>query len=188
MKGKKFLTILESIAIIVIGVLVAVYKEGAMDTYFGIMFVVAGSVLLLVELFALLKIKVLTLGGLFAGGALLVVGIGLLISKEAPLGLDFNWIIRVFVLLMIAAGGALLLYGVFTAIKFNAFLGAGQITIGFLFVLFGLLYAFVNEFKNAFWIVVGILVAVYGLYSLLFTLFNKDENKKPLDVIEQKQK
>ncbi len=180
MKENKLVTILEAIATIIIGVLIAIYKEGAMNTYFGVLFVVSGVVLLLVELFAFIKIKVLQFPGLVAGGALLAVGIGLLVSY-----LHFEWIIAVFVLLMIAAGAALVLYGIFSAVKINLFMGVGEITLGALFVLFGILYINLPEFRSAFWIVVGILTAVGGLYALLLALFSKKDKKEP-KVIEQK--
>ncbi len=180
MNGKKLLTILEAVATIVVGVLIAIYKEGAMGTYFGIIFVVSGSVLLLVELFALIKLRVMTPAGLISGAALLAIGIGLLISY-----LHFGWIVAVFVLLLIAAGSALVLYGVYSAIKISAFVGVGEIIVGALFVLFGVLYIKVPDFRTVFWIVVGVLTALSGLYLLLVTLFTK-ANKKDDKVIEQK--
>ena len=80
---------------------------------------------------------------------------------------------NIIVVLIIAFGFALLVYGVYAAAKVNKGYGIGQIIIGVLAALMGVLYITLPEFRTAFWIVVGILIALYGGFVFFYALLSK---------------
>ena len=85
--------------------------------------------------------------------------------------------VDVLVHLLIALGGALIIYGAYAAVKINGFYGVGQIVLGAAAVTVGVLYLLVPEFNMAFWIIVGVLIAVYGVLLLVAALTNKKPAK-----------
>ena len=79
----------------------------------------------------------------------------------------------VLVYLLIALGGALVIYGAYSAAKINGFYGIGQIVLGAVAITIGILYLLVPEFNAVFWIIVGVLIAVYGVLLLITALAGK---------------
>lgn len=167
--NKKLITVLEGAITLTVGILIAIFGiQTVLDLYFGILFLVGGVVLLVIELVRLIKNSEMNFGGLFLGCALTAIG-GCLLGHHLSLGV----LIGVIVILTIAFGGALMIFGIFTLLKINKALGAGQIIIGFLAALMGVLYLTVPGFAQAFWIVVGILIAIYGAFIIIYTLVKK---------------
>ena len=167
--SKKALNILEGIGTIVLGVLIAVFGGLAvLDIYFGILFLVAGVALLVFHVVEVSKTKTFLFTIVFLGFALALIGTFLLAGL-----LSFGLFIQLFVILLIAAGAALVVLGCSYLVRKNTFYGVGQIVIGLLAITFGILYLTVPEFRVAFWIVVGVMVAVYGVLLLAYALTEK---------------
>ena len=169
--NKKVLGILEGAVIIALGVLIAVFGgQAVLDIYFVILFLIAGVSLLVVACVGLAKTKELSFGLLFLAFAGLVLGTFLLAKYYS-----FAYLVYTLVLLVIAAGAALIFYGVYYITKKNTFTGVGQVVIGALAITFGTLYIFVPEFQKWFWIVIGVLVAVYGVFYIVNAAMSKNK-------------
>ena len=178
--NKKLLTIIEGAVAVTLGILIAVFGGiQTLGTYFGILFIISGALALVLAFVALFKTQVLGFGGLFIGGAFVALGTALLIHPEL-----FGFIVYIVALLVIAAGAALAVYGVFTIVKHSLFYGIGQIVVGLLAITVAVLFLKVPEFNVAFWIIVGVLVAVYGVFLIVSAFVGDKEDK----VIEQKAK
>ena len=169
--SKKVLGIIEGAVIIVLGVLIAIFGgQAVLDIYFGVLFVIAGAALLALSIGILAKTKLLNFGLLFLSFAALIIG-SFLLAKYYSI----DYIIYTLVLLIIAAGAALVFFGVYSITKRLVFTGIGQIVIGAAAITVGFLYIFVPEFIKWFWIIVGVLVAVYGVIFLLSAIFKKED-------------
>lgn len=177
--SKKLIGILEGAATIVLGVLVAIFGgQAVLDLYFGILFIIASAGLLAFAIVILTKTRILNFFSLFGAFAFALFGSFLLANYYS-----FGYFMYTLVLLIIAAGFALIPYGVYTIVKFSLFYGIGQIVVGAGVATLGLCYLFIPEFYQAFWIVAGCLIALYGLFMLLSALFTKEE--KPAETQEQ---
>lgn len=170
--SKKLLTILEGAAVIALGILMAIFGgQAVLDVYFGVLFVIAGVGLIVFSITTLVKTKLLPFGAVFGACAATIIGSFLLANYYS-----FGYLVYTLVLLIIAAGFALALYGIYTIVKLSVVYGVGQIVIGAAAATLGFCYLFVAGFYTWFWIIVGVLVAVYGLVVILGALFNKKED------------
>ena len=171
--SKKVLGIIEGAVVIALGVLIAIFGgQAVMDIYFGVLFVIAGAILLAFGIATLIKTKLLSFGITFGAVAALLFG-SLLLARL--LSIDFFFYVLVW--LIVAAGGALVLYGIYTIVKLSVFYGIGQIVVGAAASTLGLCYLYVEGFAKVFWIIIGVLVAVYGVFMVLSTIFAKEEKK-----------
>lgn len=165
---KKIMTIVEGAALIVLGILLAIFGgQAVLDFYFGIIFVVAGALFIAVCIIGLLKTKELIFGFVFAAVAFMLFGIFLLTKRYT-----FDAFVYAIILLIVGGGLALVLYGVYTLIRYSLFVGVGQIVVGAVVATLGFCYIFIHEFYTAFWIIAGIIVALYGVFYLLGAFFN----------------
>ena len=171
--NKKLYAILESVAVIALGVLLAIFGFRTVDLYFGILFIIAAVGFLAIVVAYLVKSKELPFGALLGFTTSLVFGVLILLNR-----FSLGYLFYILVLMFIALGGALLIYGIFTMTRGFVVYGVGQLTIGVLFLVSGILYLTVPEFGTAFWIVVGILVALYGVLLLVEAIAGKKLAKK----------
>ena len=72
---EKYAKIIAAVILIVMGIIIAVVGAGALDLYFGIGCLVAGGVLVILNIISLAKSKQITFGQLFLSTALIVLGI-----------------------------------------------------------------------------------------------------------------
>ena len=168
--NKTLIGVLEGIVAIVVGVLVAIFGgQAVLDIYFGVLFLIAGVILMIFAITILAKTKLLNFVLVFLSFVGLVIG-SFLLAKYYSVG----YLVYTLVLLIIAAGGALIFHGVYAITKKLVFAGIGEIVVGAASITVGILYIFVPEFHVAFWIVVGVLVALYGVIILVTALLNKN--------------
>ena len=167
-KNKKLINVLESVAMIALGVCVAIFGFRTFDMYFGIVFLVAAVGFLVAAIVGVSKLGLLNFGFLFAFTALTTFGVVILLNQ-----FSLYYIVIVLVYLLIALGGALVIYGAYAIAKINAFYGVGQIVLGAGAITVGILYLLVPEFNVAFRIIVGVLIAVYGVLLLVNALVDK---------------
>ena len=171
---EKLAGVLEAIVIIAFGIIIAVFGGGAaLDLYFAIVALVAGVVLLMVNIYTLAKAKELSFALTFLSCALITIGIAILAEK-----LSFAVLIPLMAFLLLGLGIALILYGLFVALRKNLFYGVGQMVVGAVLVTLIILFLTVPEFAQAFWIILGVVLALYGVLLLIFTFVGKPEKKK----------
>ena len=121
----------------------------------------------------LIKAKAIVFSTVFVATALLTLGIALL-AKE----LSIAGIIYILAYLLLAFGVALILFGLFTMFGAkNLVAGLVQVIIGAAIVTLTLLFLFVPDFAKAFWIIVGVIIIVYGILSLVFAITGKELKK-----------
>ena len=173
--SQKLLTIIEGALVVALGVLIAIFGgQEVMDIYFGVMFLIAGAGLLAFAIVGLVKTKILSFMITFFAFAALLLGTFLVARYYS-----FGYLVYTLILLIIAAGGALIFKGVYTIIKYSVIYGIGQIVVGAAAVTLGILYLTVPEFYTVFWIVVGVLVALYGVFMIVGALLAKKEPEEP---------
>ena len=173
MKKEKLVGILEAIVIIAFGIIIAVFGGGtALDLYFAIVALVAGAVLLIVNVYTLVKAKELNFALTFLSAALITIGIAILAK-----GLSFAVLIPLMAYLLLGLGAALILYGLFVALRKSLFYGVGQMVVGAVLATLVIIFLTVPEFAHAFWIILGVVIAVYGALLLIFTLVDKNGKK-----------
>ena len=160
----KIVNIIEAIVIIVLGVIIAIFGGGtALDIYFGIVAIVGGVALGAIAVYTLAKTKVLPFGTTFLSIALITVAITLFVNA-----LSFGVLIGLLVYIMLALGITLVLYGIYTAVALKGIIpGVAQIVIGAAIIVLTVLFLTVEDFRTVFWIITGILVAVYGVLMLI---------------------
>lgn len=160
----KIVNIIEAIVIIVLGVIIAIFGGGtALDIYFGIVAIVGGVALAAIAVYTLAKTKVLPFGTTFLSIALITVAITLFVNA-----LSFGVLIGLLVYIMLALGITLVLYGIYTAVALKGIIpGVAQIVIGAAIIVLTVLFLTVEDFRTVFWIITGILVAVYGVLMLI---------------------
>ena len=172
-KNKKIITVFEGLATVVLGVLIAIFGTQTLATYFGILFLISGAGFLVVSIAGLAKLKTLVFGAVLAFTTLVLFGVVLLVEPDL-----LDTFIRLFVYFIIALGGALLLHGIYFMIKHNVIYGIGQMTLGAIAIVLGVLYRVVIPFRTAFWIVIGVVVALYGILLVV-------DKKKKKDILKQ---
>jgi len=169
MEKKKVYAIIEALGLIVLGVLIAAFGgKTVLNTYFAIILIAGGAFVLCICLYDLIKTKLMLFAPLFLGTAALLLGIFILIDKYTV-----SWVLDTLVLLVLAGGIALIFYGIYTISKRATLYGVVQIVVGTVVATLGFLYIFAPKFQTVFWIVAGILVALYGVFYLVETLFDK---------------
>ena len=160
----KIMNIIEAIVIIALGIVIAVCGGGeALDIYFGIVAIVGGVALTAIAVYSLVKTKVLPFGTTFLGVALITVAIVLFTNN-----LTFSVLIGLLVYLTLALGITLVFYGIYTAVGLKGLVpGIAQIIIGAAIIVLTILFLTVEDFRTVFWIITGVLVAVYGVLMLI---------------------
>ncbi len=169
--NNKVARVLEGAILVALGIIIAICGIGsAIDIYFGIVFSVAGACLIILGFMGLSKKDAEGLSDLILGSVILTIGVCLFTPW-----LSFGALVDIFVIALMGLGIGLILAGIYCVSKKLLFNGVGQIVVGALMVTFVIIYKTVPDFAHAFWIIIGILVAVYGVLVIVGGLIN---NKK----------
>lgn len=167
---EKYAKIIVALILIAIGVIVAVCGPGALDLYFGIGCLVAGGVLVILNIVNISKNKQVTFGSLFFSSALIVLGVAFVWTHTVT----FNMLADLIILLILGLGIALLLYGICTlALSKKTTVGVVEMVLGIVIIVFAILYFTVPDIRKACWIIVGIAIAAYGVLELITVLGKK---------------
>ena len=159
MKKEKLMNVIEGILIVILGILIAIFGGGSvLDMYFAIVSLVCGIALLLIAIISLINNKILPFGHTVLGGALIAISIGLFIHY-----LTFAQLITLLVFFLLGAGAALILYSIYVLVRIGTPQGVSFLILGIALLTITILYLAVPDFRKAFWIIVGIIVALYGL-------------------------
>ena len=176
MKNTEKLTqVLQGILCIVLGVLIAIFRgEAVLRTYFGIVLIVVGVLMLGFQVFLLAKKLPISIAMTMFAPVLIALGIGLL-TEYLNLGL----IIGVAIVGCVGLGAGLVLLGGYALYRHQLPLAIAQICFGAIVIVLASLYiANVPNFQTIFWIIIGIIVALYGLLTVIYTFVEKPKLKK----------
>ena len=160
--------------IIVLGVLMAVCGVGtAVDTYFGVVAIVAGVLLLGLGVYTAVKKQPLAIGAILLGAILTTIAVAVFIDK-----LSFAVLVTLFIYVIMGLGFGLALLGIFSLARRETIAGIVEIVVGGLLVLFTALYLGIPDFQKAFWIIVGVIMIIFGVAIIVFTLVDKKSGKR----------
>ncbi len=172
MSNEKTSQLITGIVILVLGVLIAVFGgQAVLDTYFGIVAIIMAIALLGISIYQMNKKLDIAVLNLILGGILLASGIGLL-TDFLSVGLIINFL----VLAIFGAGAGLCVYGVYCLCKRDVVKGLLNLIIGIMSIVVSALYIWVDGFRSAFWIVIGVIIAAYGLVQIT-SIFVKKKSK-----------
>ena len=172
--SNKLSTILAGVLFIALGVIIAVSGGGtALNVYIGIVSIVAGVALLVFACIAVAKKLPLPIGGVLLAGILITIAIAIFMEK-----LSFAALIGVLIFALMGLGFGLVVVGLYTIVRHSLIYGLGQIVLGALFVLFTALFLGIPDFAKAFWIIIGIMVIVYGVLVLVSAFVGPKKLKK----------
>ena len=105
---------------------------------------------------------------LISGGALVAIGVGLILGK-----IDAGVLIGLLVFAVLGGGAGLIVYGVYLLTKKATNIGIINLIVGVAALTLAILYLAVAGFAQAFWIIVGILIAVYGISQIVIVALKK---------------
>ena len=169
MTKQKIFAVVEGLIIAALGVLIAIYGPvPVLDTYVAIVCLVLGAALLIASIVTYADTKVLAFPPMCMAVILIALGATLLTDW-----LSLAVLVNFLIIVLMGLGFALILYGFYLISKKMLFTGVGEIVIGALLVVFSFLYIFVPDFRQAFWIIVGILIAIYGVFYIVAALVEK---------------
>ena len=169
MKKDKLTTMLSATLIIVLGVLVAIFGAAAvLNLYFGIAACVVGACLLAFSFVLMSRKELVPAVNLISGGALVAIGVGLILGK-----IDAGVLIGLLVFAVLGGGAGLIVYGVYLLTKKATNIGIINLIVGVAALTLAILYLAVAGFAQAFWIIVGILIAVYGISQIVIVALKK---------------
>lgn len=168
MKKEKMSRLLSGIILIVLGILVAIFREGALDVYFGIVACAAGLLLLIYTAYLVSKKEDLTPAGFIIGSVLLAMGISLFVHW-----ITVAFLISFIVVAVLGAGVGLVLYGAYLLSKKEQFNGFLNVIIGVVAIVLSILYKTVSDFAKIFWVIVGVVIAVYGVLEVASAFIEK---------------
>ena len=169
MKREKLLQVLEGAIMVAFGILVAIFGTEAFDLYFGIIATVIGAILLAYDIYLLTKKQTLEASSFILPCVLLTVGICLLI----PGVISFAMLVAILVVLLLGFGAGVIFYGVYLIAKKATLMGVVNLVMGIVAVTLSVLYLTVPDFRVAFWIIVGIVIAIYGVLAIVGAFVEK---------------
>lgn len=162
--SEKNKTLVSGIFLIVLGVLIAIFGgQTVLDIYFGIVALVSGLCLIAFGIYAMSKKQPVPSSSLIFGSVLTAVGITLF-TDYLSVGVLINFLVVV----ILGAGVGILCYGCYLLSKKETTPGLMNLVLGIVAIVVSVLYIAVADFRDAFWIIVGILIALYGLVEFIY--------------------
>ena len=171
--NNKITKIIEGIVIAALGIIIAVSRSGeALNIYLAIVALVLGTALLILSIITLSQRKALDMGTTILGTILIFIGIFLL-AKYLSIGV----LIDLLIVVLMGLGTGLVICGIYALVKKAPLIGLTQLVVGVLMIVFSVLYMTVEDFRGAFWIVIGILLAIYGVLVVISGLIEQNKKK-----------
>lgn len=183
MSNDKNTQLINGVIFLVIGVLIAIFGgQAVLDIYFAIVALVGAIVLLSFAIYQMAKKTYLNVTFLIVGTILLAISIGLFTHY-----LSLGAIISFLVVAILGAGAGLLCLGIYLLAKKCTFDGLLNTIIGVCAIILAALYIGVADFRTAFWIVIGILIAIYGMLLIVLAT-TSIRNTKTISTTKTKKK
>ena len=168
MNKEKLSKVLTFAVVTVMGILIAIFGTKPIDIYLGIVACVAGVIVLADTIFLITRKEKLVATPFILGLILLAVGITFFTGY-----ITFAVIVHFIIALILGTGAGLLCYGIYLIANKQTSNGVLNVVMGVVALVLAILYMAVPEFEKAFWIIVGIVIAVYGLLGLVFAIIEK---------------
>lgn len=173
MKQETINRVLQGVVLTVLGILVAIYGAGTVvDTYFAVAGIIAGTILTALSFALIAKKQPVSFGILLLGVTLIAFAIGLFTHY-----VSIAVLIEFMVLVVLSLGVSCVLYGIYAIAKKAVPLGSVFIGFGAVCITLSALYIAIPDFRKAFWIAAGILMAVFGVCVVVFALVDTKKKK-----------
>jgi len=169
MKKDKLSKVLTFAVVIALGVLIAIFGTDAIDIYLGIVACIAGVVVLVDTIYLITRKEEVPATPFVLSCVLIAIGVVLFTHY-----ISFAALVNFLVVVILGLGAGLLGYGVYLLAKKQTSNGLLNVVVGVVALTLAILYMAIPDFAKVFWIIVGIVIAVYGLLGLVFTIVNKD--------------
>ena len=168
--NSKAIKIIEGFVISILGVLVAIFGGGqVLDIYLGVVSTVLGVTYAALAIVGLSQKKVLDFSYTILASIFVFIGIFIFVKV-----LTFAMLINVLLVVLMGIGTGLVILGAYALTKKALVFGIGQIVVGALFIVFTALYlANIEGFQKVFWIVIGIVIALYGILVIVNAVIEK---------------
>ena len=165
--------LVSALILVAFGILVAILGPKSRDLYLGILCIVSGVGLLIASIMMASTTKVVPFVVTFFALALLTFGI----CSFTDL-LSFQFLITFVILAIGALGLTFIIHGACLLGKKATTGGVLEIVLGTVAVTFTILFFAVTDFQPVVWVVLGILIALYGLAELIAVFSGKELIKK----------
>ena len=163
MKAKQS-TFISGLIMIILGVLIAIFGgETVLDVYFGIVALVSGICLLALGIYNMSKKAPVAPAPLLLGAVLMAVGITLFTDF-----LSIGVLVNLLVICVLGSGVGLIIYGAYLLSRKQTASGVMNLVVGVVCVTLASLFIAVADFRSVFWIIVGVVIAVYGLVETIY--------------------
>lgn len=96
--------------------------------------------------------------------------IGLSIATFASYTHPVSFLVEVIIVAITSIGAIMILDSVIRFAKKSTTAAVVEIVFGAILLTFGILFICIEDFKTYLWVIFGVLLAIYGLYSLVYTL------------------
>ena len=171
--SKKLTGILTGVAVAAFGLLLLLTSIldslDVVNVIFGVVLMLLGAACVALAVLGLVKEKKLEFKLCLGATAGLFLGLMVILNQ-------LN-IFAIFALLVYAVppvGLALLAHGIFMICKKETVPGLIKAGVGVAATVIGMLYLFVESFQQVFWIIVAILLLVYGAYMIVMACLKKE--------------
>ena len=162
--------IIEGVIVTVLGVLIAIFGgQQTMDILVGVSCLVTGVGLVALTIIEIVKERPIDVSNAALGVVLIFIGIFLFTPVLTLVGL-----INLTVVIIMGLGAGLMLFGIYALTKHAKYLGMGRIGAGAVIVTLSALFLAIEGFRTAFWIIIGVFVALYGLSAIIFGITGKN--------------
>ena len=171
--SEKNKTLVSGIFCIILGVLIAIFGgQEVLDIYFGVVAVVSGVCLLVLSIYTMCKKLPVPVPSFIMGCVLTAVGITLFTEY-----LTVGYVINFLVVIILGAGAGILGLGIYLLTKKEVAPGLMNLALGIFAIVVAVLYIAVPDFRSVFWIIVGVLIAVYGLVDVVLGIKDLQSKK-----------
>ena len=168
---ENYRSLIQGAAYVLLGILLAVFGgANVIDKYFGIMLLIGGAILVAAFTINASQDKDTKADPLVFAGACIVLGIAFLSNT-----FTFQIIIDLLAYIILGGGCGLLVYGLYKLIMKSTTEGIFLTVFSALVTLLAALFIWVSGFQKAFWILIGIVVILAGLYLILNQFFDLDK-------------
>lgn len=167
MSKQKVYQLVESILLIVVGILIAcsIIESNILDYLLGAGFLVLG-VFLMVKSFTSSKALTFLLPTGIGGAILVGLGISVFAKYIAPV----NFLLDLIIVAITAIGALFIIDSIIRFAKKSNTAGIAEIVIGCILLAFGLMFILWTDFRQYLWVIFGVLLAIFGVYTLVVTL------------------
>ena len=177
MSKRKLFYLIESIVLIIVGILIAfsLLAPKMINILLGIAVLIMGAMLFAKSVWES-PTKSLLVPMALLGACLIGTSIALFINKLNIV----NLLVTIISIALCSIGAVLIISSIIQFAKKKTESGIVQIVFAIIFITLGLIFLLLDDALKYFWLIFGILMAIFGIYLLIVTLTKvaKSENRK----------